>query len=394
MGLREAPRWTGPSRRSPPADQKAPLGAGRHFRAVPARGADGLCGDRPGGPDPQLRFVLRRRVALDPGSARGRPIHGRPLRPRTRQRLRLAVLRRTRRPGSARTARNSRRPAPTRSAASSSGEGPRRRQVAIDNSGTRRRVRSTSTRLFASGGIGATWATTPKEICDGTRSQTADGGDYHVCGVTTDPSGNVDVANTTPGSGTTTTTTRSPTPTSRGGEGTGPICIARASTGLKYNVFEPNGPLIKARPARCWGRAYAVTVALDRRRLHLGRQRRDGLSSDGIEFEHFGLGRSPNPAVSRSTRPPAPPTSPIPPTGGSRSTTGSRLTASTSTSAGRGSARYPRRQPPIDNCGDEGPCVGYYPPRPSSSGPRRSPTRKSTGGPAATTSIRRATNAP
>ena len=78
-----------------------------------------------------------------------------------------------------------------------------------------------------------------------------------------------------------------------GGAYEGPICgIARASSGLKYNVFEPNGPVIKVPPSTVLRDAtYALTLDPSSDDLYLS----EGgivtaLSDDGILFDQFGSG--------------------------------------------------------------------------------------------------------
>ena len=303
---------------------------------------------------------------VDSRSPRGRSDHGRPLRPRTRRRLRLPLLRRTRRRPKHSNRTTSPPPGRTRSAAFEFRASSSAAQVAIDNSGTstegeilrqlpgfetavrRRPAASTSTAIFET------------ELTHSPTAELLHLRCHHrlrrQC---------LTSRNTTPGSGTTPTTTRSPTPTyERLGE-EGPVCgIARASSGLKYNVFETQRPGHPA-PAddRPQGRDLALTLDPSSDDVYVSEGGVvSAISDDGIQFDQFGSGDVTEARgvaideVSGTAYVSDTPNGRIAVFGGARAY---RVEAETT---GTGLGAVSADTPPLEDCGDNGQCAGYYVP--------------------------------
>ena len=328
-------------------------------------------------------------------SPRRRSDDRRPLRPRTWRRLRLPLLRGTRRARSSRTARLHRHrdepdlrpsssvkaPRPPRSRSTT--REPRPRASFYVNSPLRNGVggdarlrrRRQSSRPNCPRTAKTTSAASPR-TADRRQSTSR---------------------STTRGSGNTPTTTRSPTPTSSAGAYEGPICgIARASTGSKYNVFEPNGPVIKLPPSTVLRDAtYALTldpssddVYLSEGGVVTGAQRRrdpvrqfgsgDVTEARGVAVDEVSgtayVSDTPNGRIADLREAIAP-------------------TGSKSNPRGPGSARSPPTLRRSKTAATTGSAPGTTCRRPSSSKRRPSLTRKSTAGPGATTSTWPATNA-
>ena len=236
-------------------------------------------------------------------------------------------------------------------------------------------------------------ATTPKAIS--TPNCPPHGEDY-ICGVTTDAAGGVHVAQHYSGIWDYAHNDPVTDADFLGGAYEGPICnIARASSGIKYNVFEPNGPVIKVPPSTVLRDAtYALSIDPSSDDVYFS----EGgivtaLSDDGILFDQFGSGdftEARGVAVDEVSG-----------TAYVSDTPNGRIAIFRGDPAyrveveptGTGLGAVSAATPPLENCGDKGQCAGYYLPRPSSSRRRRSPTRRSTAGPDATTSASPATNA-
>src|SRR5262249_22657630 len=115
----------------------------------------------------------------------------------------------------------------------------------------------------------------------------------YICGVTTDSAGGVHVAQHYSGIWDYNHDDPVTDADFVGGAYEGPICgIARAATGTKYNVFEPDGPVIRVPPSTVL-RDSTFALTLDPTHDDISLSEGDvvtALSDDEIQFDRFGSG--------------------------------------------------------------------------------------------------------
>jgi hypothetical protein len=240
-------------------------------------------------------------------------------------------------------------------------ESPSAAQVAIDNSGT-----STEGEIYINSplrnGVGATLGYDSEGNLN---TELHPQGEDYICGVTTDASGGVHVAQHYSGIWDYAHDDPVTDADFLGGAYEGPICgIARASTGTKYNVFEPDGPVIRVPPSSVLRDAtYALTLDPSSDDVYLS----EGgvvtaISDDGILFDRFGAGdvtEARGVAVDEVSG-----TAYVSDTPNGRIAifAGERAYRVEVEPTGTGLGAVTADSPPLEGCGDNGQCAGYYPP--------------------------------
>ncbi len=238
-------------------------------------------------------------------------------------------------------------------------ESPSAAQVAIDNSGT-----STEGEIYVNSPlrneVGATLGYDPEGNLD---TELPPHGEEYICGVATDSAGGVHVAQHYSGIWDYSHNDPVTDADFLGGAYEGPICgIARASSGLKYNVFEPNGPVIKVPPSTVLRDAtYALTLDPSSDDVYLSEGGLvTAISDDGILFDQFGSGDVTEARgvavdeVSGTAYVSDTPNGRIAMFGGERAY---RVEVEPT---GTGLGAVSAATPPVKDCGDNGQCAGYY----------------------------------
>ncbi len=240
-------------------------------------------------------------------------------------------------------------------------ESPSAAQVAIDNSGT-----STEGEIYVNSplrnGVGATLGYGPEGNLE---TELPPHGEDYICGVTTDASGGVHVAQHYSGIWDYAHNDPVTDADFLGGAYEGPICgIARASTGTKYNVFEPNGPVIRVPPSTVLRDAtYALTLDPSSDDVYLSEGSVvTAISDDGILFDQFGAGdvtEARGVAVDEVSG-----TAYVSDTPNGRIAIfrGDRAYRVEVGTTGTGLGAVSADSPPLEDCGDNGQCAGYYTP--------------------------------
>jgi hypothetical protein len=238
-------------------------------------------------------------------------------------------------------------------------------QIAIDNSGTSTEGSFYVNSPATNGGYGGT----REYDVDGNfeaelTPRSADGGLVYVCGVTTDAAGNVYVDEHYVGPqkyNHDDPVTDADYETGLGGEG--PACaFALSSTGARYSSWNSNGPLIHSGSV-LRDSSLAITLDPSSDDIYVSEGGAvTAISADGIQFDQFGAGQmteargvaiddvtgtayvsdTPNGRIAVFDGEPA-----------------VRLEGETT---GTGLGAVSAAQPPLEDCGDNGQCAGYYPP--------------------------------
>jgi Divergent InlB B-repeat domain len=238
-------------------------------------------------------------------------------------------------------------------------ETPANAQVAVDNSGTATQGTIYVNSPLRSEGVGATLIYDPEGNLEGELTQVFD----IVCGVATDPSGNVFVGERYGG---VLRYRRDEPVTEADYEGNlyeGPAClVAYDSLGNRYGSWEPNGPLIKTGSLfRDVSYAIALDPASDDLYVSEGTEV-SGISSDGVEFDRFGSGEvdeARGMAIDTSNG-----VAYVADAANGRVAVyqGSPAYRLDVDFTGTGLGAVSADQAPIEDCGDEGQCAGYYGP--------------------------------
>jgi hypothetical protein len=236
-------------------------------------------------------------------------------------------------------------------------ETPANAQVAIDNSETSTQGTIYVNSPLRNGGLGATLAydSDGNLINELTRNYDI------VCGVATDPAGNVYVGERYGG----VLTYRHDEPVTEADfEGNlyeGPAClVAHDSLGNRYGSWAPSGPVIKT-GAYFRDTGYALTLDPSDDDFYLSEGTKvSGITSDGTEFDRFGEGQLDE---ARGVA-----VDPVSKVAYVADTVNGRIAIYTGAAAyrlgvdftGTGLGAVSADNPPLEECGDEGPCAGYY----------------------------------
>jgi uncharacterized repeat protein (TIGR02543 family) len=234
---------------------------------------------------------------------------------------------------------------------------PANAQVAIDNSGTSTQGTIYVNSPLRNSGQGATLA----YDSDGNLINELKLNYDIVCGVATDPAGNVYVGERYGG---VLTYGHAEPVTDANFEGNlyeGPAClVAHDSLGNRYGSWAPSGPLIKT-GGLFRDVTYALTLDPSNDDIYFSEGTTvSGVTSDRVEIERFGEGQLDE---ARGIA--------VDPVSGAAyvaDTANGRIAMYTGTTAyrlgvdftGTGLGAVSAGAPPVEDCGDEGPCIGYY----------------------------------